>query len=228
MKKILIILPSRSCGNGREKNVQRFYENWLQTTEGESDLLVALDEDDEHFYPRIDGVIYEVNPRMRMIPTLNHIALKYKDQYEMIAFFGDDHIIKSKWETRFLNQNNFADGWAICYGNDLLQGHKLPTAVCLGSKYVQALGYMCPNFLIHLFADNFWLDLGVNLQKIEYYSDIIFEHYHPSAGKGNNDENYVESNSFYDSDGAKYAEYMNDGRFSLDIKKVQNAMDIQQ
>jgi len=57
-KEILIIVPSRSNGSRRENNVDRFIENWLQYTEGYSDLLISLDEDDEHYYPRRDGVMY--------------------------------------------------------------------------------------------------------------------------------------------------------------------------
>jgi hypothetical protein len=220
MKKILIIVPSRSVGNGRELNVKRFIDNWKTHTEGLSDLCIALDDDDEHFYPKESGVIYEINPRLRMIPTLNLVASKFCNQYEMIAFFGDDHIIKSKWESKFLNQNNFLDGWAICYGNDLLQGAKLPTAVCLSSNYIKTLGFMCPNFLIHLFADNFWLDLGNSLETLFYYNDIIFEHIHPEAGKTNSDPNYIESNSHFSVDQKRYEEYISSGSFNADIEKI--------
>ena len=56
-KKILIIVPSRSGNSKRYPNVDRFIENWKINTQGLSNLCIALDDDDEHKYPKRDGVI---------------------------------------------------------------------------------------------------------------------------------------------------------------------------
>ena len=219
-KEILIIVPSRSGNSMRYPNVDRFIENWKLNSEGFSDLCIALDDDDDHKYPRRDDVIYEVNPRIRMIPTLNQIATKYKDQYKYIAFFGDDHVIQSKWESEFIDFFKSNKDVGIAYGNDLLQGEQLPTAVCLTSNIIDALGYMVPTNLIHMYADNFWLDLGRQLNIIKYFNHVIFEHLHPDNGKAVRDSQYHESNSVFGIDQQRYAEYINSNKFNEDVLKV--------
>lgn len=223
-KKILIIVPSRSGNSKRYPNVDRFIENWKINTQGLSDLCIALDDDDEHKYPKRDGVIYEINPRIRMVPTLNQIAIKYKDEYKYIAFFGDDHVIKTKWESEFINFFDSKGGIGIAYGNDLLQGEKLPTAVCLTSNIVDALGYMAPKNLIHMYADNFWLSLGKRLNIIKYFNNVIFEHLHPDNGKALKDTQYDESNSVFFVDQQEYNKYINSSLFDMDTQKIKKLL----
>jgi hypothetical protein len=219
-KEILIIVPSRSGESVRYPNVDRFIQNWQLHSEGHSDLCIALDSDDDHQYPRRDGVIYEVNPRIRMIPTLNQIAMKYKDQYKYIAFFGDDHVIQSAWESKFISYFEENNQVGIAYGNDLLQGAKLPTAVCLTSNIVDKLEYMVPKNLIHMYADNFWLDLGRSLNIIKYFDEVIFEHIHPDNGKAVRDSQYIEANSVFSIDQQQYSYYVNSDKFNEDILKI--------
>ena len=219
-KEILIIVPSRSGNSVRYPNVDRFIENWKLNSEGQSDLCIALDDDDDHKYPRRADVIYEVNPRIRMIPTLNQIATKYKDQYKYIAFFGDDHVIQTPWETTFIEYFTENNGIGIAYGNDLLQGAKLPTAVCLTSNIVDKLGYMVPTNLIHMYADNFWLDLGHSLNIIKYFDDVIFEHIHPDNGKAVRDSQYADAASVAPYDQQQYQIYLNSIQRTNDINKI--------
>ena len=223
-KEILIIVPSRSGDSVRYPNVDRFIENWKLNSEGQSDLCIALDDDDDHKYPRRDGVIYEVNPRIRMIPTLNQIATKYKDQYKYIAFFGDDHIIQTPWETKFVEYFTENNGIGIAYGNDLLQGAKLPTAVCLTSNIVDKLGYMVPTNLIHMYADNFWLDLGHSLNIIKYFDEVIFEHIHPDNGKAVRDSQYADAASVAPYDQQQYQIYVNSIQRTADIEKIKELL----
>ena len=85
MNKVLIIVPSRS----RPEVSLEFYEEFSKNSEI-SDLMFGLDDDDVE-YPRIPGVLYEVNPRKGMNGTLNELAVKYADKYDYIGFLGDDH-----------------------------------------------------------------------------------------------------------------------------------------
>lgn len=221
-KEILIILPSRCGGSDRTKNVERFIENWKKFTEGFSDLCVAIDEDESEKYPRIEGVIYEVNPRMRMIPTLNHVANKYSNDYKAISFFGDDHLILSKWESIFLEKLDNMKGVGIFYGNDLFQGAKLPTAVFMSSNIVRELGYMVPNQQLHMFADNFWKELGDDLGILCYFDNIIFEHVHPDIGKIDSDSQYLEANSAFFYDQEKYNVYKCSDQWIIDREKIKS------
>lgn len=222
-KKILAIVPSRSQGNGREKNVDRFIDAWNEKTEGLSDIVIALDPDDEHYYTRRKEAIYFVNStRQRMIPTLNKCATSdFAKEYEMLAFFGDDHLIQTNWETEMYKANKDCGGYGIFYGNDLLQGEKLPTAVCLDNRIVTSLGYFAPPMLTHLFADNFWIDLGKELGTLRYFPNIIFEHIHPHIQKTEMDSMYLESNSFFQEDQNLYEEFCSNGEFQKAVKMIE-------
>jgi len=83
----------------------------------------------------------------------------------------------------------------VVYGNDLFQGANLPTAAFLNSSLVQALGYMAPPVLKHLYADNFWMGLGQRLGGLVYLDDVVIEHMHPIASKGTWDEGYTRVNA---------------------------------
>jgi len=217
--KILIILPSR-CGNAdRAINVERFIENWKSNTEGLSDICVAIDDDEHQKYTRHEGVIYDINPNLKLAPKLNLVSSKYKNEYKYIAFFGDDHIIKTKWEKEFIDYLD-SKTIAIAYGNDLFQSEKLPTAVCMTSNIIDTLGYMIPLNLTHMYVDNFWLDLGTELNIIKYFGNIIFEHIHPDAGKTHRDTQYQESNTFMTIDNHEYTIYINSIDKINDIKKL--------
>lgn len=219
-KDIIVIVPSRSNGTGREKNVERFIQHWMLFTEGHSDICISLDEDDEHYYDRYEGVIYTVNPNERLGPKMNTAASRFKDQYKCIAFFGDDHVIKTKWETEILEYFEDNGGVGIAYGNDLLQGERLPTAVCMTSNIINALGYMIPKTLLHMYADNFWFDIGRATNSIKYFPDIIWEHMHPDIGKAVRDAQYKYAADVVSHDLNAYSLYMNDGSFINDVNKI--------
>jgi len=221
-KEILIVVPSRSNGNNRENNVERFIQSWEETTEGHSDLLISLDDDDDHRYFRNQKVMYTIDPNVRFVPKLNRAALRFKDHYKAIAFFGDDHLIKTKWESQFLEYFNDNNGIGIAYGNDLLQYEKLPTAVCITTNIINKLGYMVPTQLQHMYADNFWLDLGKSTSIIKYFPHFIFEHLHPDNGKAIRDAQYNHAAAVVGSDQYEYQMYINNGQFQEDINKINN------
>jgi hypothetical protein len=218
-KDILILLPSRSNGNKREENVERFLESWKLHTEGFSDVCVLLDDDDEFRYKKHPEILYSINPNMRFVPKLNKAALKYKNQYKYIANFSDDFLIKNKWEKEFIEFFTNNSGVGIAYGNDLLQKDKLPTAVCMTSNIIDILGYMIPPQLQHMYADNFWKDLGFHSKILKYFPHIIFEHLHPDAGKANRDNQYKYAAEVAQIDRQKYTTYLNSD-FSKDVQKV--------
>jgi hypothetical protein len=220
--KILILLPSRSNGNRREENVDRFIQFWKTYTDGFSDLCVLLDYDDEHRYKRHDGVIYSINPNMRFVPKLNKAALTYKDSYKYIANFSDDFVIRTNWEKTFIEFFKSNSNVGIAYGNDLLQGELLPTAVCMTSNIIDRLGYMIPNFLKHMYADNFWIDIGRSTNTIKYYPEIVFEHLHPDNGKSIRDAQYEYAAIVANEDKTNYYNYLNSNSFLEDISKINN------
>ncbi len=154
-----------------------------------------MDDDDHESYPRIPGVLYDVNPRLGFVGTLNLLANKYKDRYAYLAFWGDDNRPRTPgWDRQLVEA--IADlPHGIAYGNDLNQGGVLPTAVLMNSSIVRILGYAVPPTFTHLYADNFWLELGRGLNSIRYLDQVVVEHLHYTVGKAEPDTVYLEANS---------------------------------
>jgi len=185
-----------------------------------ADLLVCVDDDDPELsnYGKI-GCNLHIAPRLRLGGTLNHIAVANMLAYDNLGFMGDDHLPKTEeWDTRV--QGALCNSM-IVYGNDLLQGANLPTAVFMRAEIVRALGYMVPPGMIHLYLDNFWKLLGESLGSIQYLPDVIIEHLHPSCGKADNDAQYQEVNApeLYSHDGALFSEYVQK-QLALDVAKI--------
>lgn len=215
--KILIIIPTRER-NDKHKEV---YDSVTQTSKY-VDVLFGLDEDDAHNYERIytSRAKYEVNPRIRMLPTLNLLANKYADKYEYIGFMGDDHRSRTRgWDTRMMQT---IGSLGIAYGDDLNQGEKMCTAVVMSSDIIKALGYMSPPELIHLYADIFWKELGEATGILSYIPSIIMEHMHYTVGKSQPDALYADVNSgeMFSKDGQAYARYKDSGEFAEAVEKV--------
>lgn len=186
----LVIIPARSRPEKARIAFELLKENSLI-----SDFMIGLDEDDAHNYPEFEGVIREVNPRLKMNGTLNLLSDKYKDQYKTITFMGDDHHVRTHGWDKVLYEPIEKRGYGYSYGNDLLAGKRLPTMVMASTNIVKILGFFSPKELIHLYMDNFWKTMGENLNAIDYFEDVIIEHMHFSAGKSELDAQYDEVNA---------------------------------
>lgn len=213
MKKLLTIIPTRDR-NDKHKELSELF---LKTAKI-SELLFGLDEDDEGNYDRIPNIMYDVNPRLRMNGTLNLLANKYCNEYEYICFMGDDHRPRTDgWDLKLLKSIENKK-YGIAYGNDLLKGKKLPTAVLMDSRIIRNLGFMAPPILIHLCLDGFWKDFGNALGTLTYSDDIIIEHMHHTRGKSEKDAIYSEVKSVKNIDYENYRKYK-ETEFEADLRK---------
>lgn len=229
MTSMLVIVPSR----GRPQNIERLLNGFTNTSTGrDTALLIAVDEDDPELegYKKLpeenaafDGAgfaLLTVGPRLRLGGTLNSLAPKFVEHYDIIGFMGDDHLPQTiGWDERIAEA--MVSG-GVVYGNDLFQGPNLPTAVFFDSRVIETLGYFVPTGLVHLFFDNVWKDWGEHTGKLRYLPDVIIEHIHPHAGKGEMDARYEEVNSpeMWGPDEARYNEYKASGEFAADIEKL--------
>ena len=216
----LVILPTRSRPDSAERCI-----NALKEHSTISDFVIAIDDDQSDLYPRLEGVTYEVNPRLRMNGTLNLVANKYVDKYETIFFLGDDHLVQTPAWDQYLSGAIEQKGYGLAYGNDLLQGVKLATAVMMSTNIIKPVGYMAPPKLVHLFMDNYWMSLGKRLGTLWYFDQVIIEHLHPVAGKVAWDAQYMEANSTEVSNGDRdeFLRYVKED-FDTEFKKIQDAL----
>lgn len=212
----LLIVPTRNRPDSALELLQEFKKTAVM-----SDIVFGLDDDDVSEYPEEVLEHAERNPRLRMGGTLNLLARKYADQYDYLSFMGDDHRPRTQsWDLRLANMIDTGPG--IAYGNDLLQGANLPTAVMMSAEIVEAIGYMVPPVLVHMYMDNFWKELGTALGALTYRDDVIIEHMHYLAGKSQIDAGYKEVNhqSVYEKDAEAFHKYIAE-TFLSDIAKIQ-------
>ena len=220
MNSNLVILPTRSRPDSAERCINALKEHSVM-----SDFVIAIDDDQADLYPRLDGVTYEVNPRLRMNGTLNLVANKYADKYETIFFLGDDHLVQTPNWDEYLSKAIAHKGYGLAYGNDLLQKQNLATAVMMSTNIIRAVGYMAPPKLVHLYMDNYWMILGQRLGTLWYFDNVIIEHLHPVAGKTSWDEQYREANSdeVANKDRMELHRYMEED-FATELEKITTAL----
>jgi len=192
MSEMTILVPSR----GRPENIIRLMDAWSATTTQDTRLLVLVDDDDSKLddYLSIPNIDIRVGPRIRIGGTLNVVAPEMALTSRNIGFMGDDHLPRTKgWDETFINElDRIKVG--VVYGNDLAHGAGLATSVTMTSNIVNTLGYICVPGSIHLFLDNFWMELGRGTN-ITYFDNVIIEHIHPNFQKALSDNTYTEANS---------------------------------
>ena len=203
MSRLLLIVPSRKRPQSCDELLTAFDE-----TAEDADILFGLDDDDKSEYSARVLERSSINPRLRMGGTLNLLATQNADKYEFLSFMGDDHRPRTNGWDRMLCEA-IGERPGVSYGDDLLQGANLPTAVTMSAEIVRRIGYMVPPVLVHMYMDNFWRDFGVKIGNLQYQPDVVIEHMHYLAGKAVNDLQYQEVNAahVYEKDRLAYEDY---------------------
>jgi hypothetical protein len=140
---------------------------------------------------------------------------------------GDDHLPKTLQWDHFLSESIKSKGYGLAYGNDLFQSKNLATAVMMSTNIIKSFGFMAPPKLIHLFMDNFWMLLGLDLNAIWYFDDVIIEHLHFLNNKSKPDAGYLEVNSLdvSNTDRVEFQRYINE-EYQADLIKFKESVGI--
>jgi hypothetical protein len=216
----LVIVPTRS----RPDNAERFAKHFFETSKI-SDLVFGIDDDQIDLYPKIDDVIYDINPNMKLVPKLNLLANKYKDKYETITFLGDDHLLITDGWDQSLYIPIKQTGYGFSFANDLLFKESLPTCVMASTNIIKSLGYMTPPILWHMYIDNFWKMLGSRLNAIFYFPEVYWENLTYQNGKAKMDDSYRETSTYLERDKFAFHEYLADD-FQNDLQKIKKDLKI--
>lgn len=232
MSDLLVIVPSR----GRPEEADALVHAWLDTSTADTRLRFVVDDDDVRLpeYERLTeawphDVDVAVYPRteQRMAGALNAAAAFAAHDHRHLGFMGDDHRPRTRGWDEMIVQALDKQDHGVVYGNDLFQGPNLPTAVFLDARIVRALGRMVPPTQKHLYLDNYWRDLGIALGSLTYLSNVVIEHLHPAAGKGEWSEGHKEVNdgAMYEHDEREYRWFVRSGRLSEDVSKIREYAD---
>jgi hypothetical protein len=221
---LVYLVPTR----GRPQGALHLTEAWRSTGTGCAALVLVVDDDDPELdrYRDIGWPHLIVGPRLRLGGTLNWLAPRAAELgAQAVGFMGDDHRPRSLgWDTALLGALR-ASGPGVAYGNDLFQAGRLPTAVAISGEIVEALGFYVPPGMVHLYLDDWWRHLGEALGALTYLPDVVIEHLHPAAGKGQWDPGYLEVNSTdaYQADHQRWQAYLH-GRWPDDLARLHKVL----
>lgn len=194
-------------------------------------LVFVVDEDDpllDKYLEVLPAHNVEINETLgSMNAALNASATLHASIgiYDHLGFIGDDHRFRTPgWDEKMVKGLESAGG-GFAYGNDLYQGQNLPTHILMNTSIVGALGWMGLPGARHLWLDDTWKELGLGVDRLFYFPDVIVEHVHAFAGKAPMDEGYerVNSREMIDHDRAVFEDWKVNRRAS-DIEIVRNAL----
>lgn len=187
--KNLIVMPSR----GRPVQAKAAAEAALALS-STSELVIVADIDDPCEYKGQGAYELLRIPRVGLTGTLNEISWARAEQFETITFLADDNIVRTQGWDEILLDPILSHGLGISYGDDLNPNVSLPTSVMMSSNIIMALGHMAPRGFKHMFIDNYWHDLGLELDCLFYNPAVVIEHMHFSLGKSSVDQTYRTTN----------------------------------
>lgn len=229
---LVVIVPTRE----RPHSVALLSEAFADTCTEETWLLWCVDEclqvgeyEDQilrarRLYPQQRML---TNPPMSYVAAMNFHANKLlqvasRTPLFALAMLSDDHRPETVgWDQRYLAALREL-GTGIVYGDDGHQGATLPTQMAITTDIIDALGYVAPPVLEHMYCDNYWKDLGEGAHCLRYLPDVKVTHYHPGAGKGVWDDSYRRTNAAekYAQDKVAYDAFRDSGQLAYDITTV--------
>lgn len=203
MRDLLIITPTR----GRLAGAQRLVDAVAATCTSVTDLVLAVDDDDDSYKNLTGNFAIIRGPRDTCAGWTNKIAREQAAGYRAVASIGDDHEpITHGWDTLLLNAIDDMGGTGIAYGNDTQHGEDVPTAAVISTDIVQKLGWVFEPTMTHFYADLVWKEIAWACC-LKYLPDVIIKHYNPNYGTAPMDDTYTEARMSYDDDGRAYAEW---------------------
>jgi hypothetical protein len=220
----LVIVPSRS----RPDRAQTCLEQ-LKKVSHISDFLLVINEDQRDLYPDIDGVKKFIVPAhygTNSVPKFQALVdQKLYQGYFTISGVDDDTFVTTDGWDLLLSLPLKAKGYGVSWGNDTIQNGRVPTKFTVTTNIIDALGFILPKGLIHLYGDDFLARLGKELNSAHYAPNVMMEHHHWLNKKAEMDETYMQSASqeTWDHDTKVFDEYMT-GTFHEDLHRVKEAL----
>lgn len=196
MIELTVVVPSR----GRPRAVAELAEAFYETCVARTQLVVAVDNDDPELRGYIDAqrelenFELSIGEPNRIGPILNQVVPLFAASSDNVGFMGDDHRPRTRgWDAAYVTALAHM-GTGVVYGDDLIMGPQIPTQVAMTSNIVLATGHFVPDGMKHLWLDNAWKAIG-EATSLRYLPQVVVEHMHPIAGKGEWDESYRANNT---------------------------------
>jgi hypothetical protein len=205
MPDLAILVPTR----GRPGNLERLVAAIQRNSTTNVKIYGGLDVDD----PTLDEYVKSApltaaveqgllelrcGERATLVQWTNGLAawaLRVDPGIKFLASLGDDHVpCTPAWDMNLMMAIMAMPGPGYAFGNDLLQGDRLPTAWVQSVEVYETLGWVMHPSLRHLYVDNVVSVIGTESGRLAYRPGVVIEHLHPLAGKATWDESYKSSN----------------------------------
>lgn len=177
---MLVIIPTR----GRPAQLQRFLEAFAATRRADTDLLVALDDDDRQAYDGValpEGAWVASAPRAWLGPKVNRYAVPAAWRYPVIGMLADDVVPENiGWDRLILDA---LETPGVAWPHDGRRSD-IPEHPFISSAIVQALGWFYEPSLCHYWTDNVWADLGLLAGCLRPVAEAAVRHLHYAAAPG--------------------------------------------
>lgn len=219
--KLLAISPTRQ----RPQQCKRMYESFKETSV-QSDIIFCADLDDPTLKEYEDCLkdsftLIHIWERRTTTELYNQVFKDYPD-YEFYCETADDYVFRTPgWDEKLCQKGK------ICYGNDLLAGASMPTCPVIDGDIVRALGWLQMPTLQHLYPDNVWKTIGMRLGILQYFPEVIIEHFHWMNHKSEVDDVYKKSNSaeMYKKDAEAFEQWKRESLES-DLQKIRAKLEM--
>lgn len=226
---ITVVIPSRGRPDRAHEAVEAAADlAALPSTE----VVLAVDRDD----PLIDRytklrwgrarvmlTVLEPAASGNLVRATNAVSVPLAaDQPDsIIGNLGDDHMCRTPgWDVLVAEA---LEQPGIAYGDDLLQGERLPTAPFISARVVNALGWYALPSCHHMYIDDAWKALGNEAGILRFVPELVIEHVHPATGQVPSDAGYARADAEMSHDMAAYYEWRNTA-FYKDVTNVRRAL----
>lgn len=225
---LTVLCPTRTRPVAAGKTYESFRSS--KTLE-DTELLFIVDDDDptlKHYQERKLPLIVVKNRIGWMVDALNqgfeHCERRTAKPV-IYGFVGDDNRFESAgWDMHIAGAIN--DGATVVYCNDRIRSD-LPTSWFVDARIPRELGWFGPPNQKHLFMDNAWKQIGLNLGGYKWLEQVYIPHLHPSGEVVDWTPDYLRVNSDerFREDGQALQDWI-DGSFPDDMERVRERLGI--
>lgn len=230
---VVVVIPSR----GRPERARAAVEAIRHTAALVStSVILAVDRDDPRWADYAALAFADYGPEVALVSlgpdetgdlvrATNTVSMRVarNDPDAIIGNLGDDHLAMTPGWDRLIEAALAEPG--IAYGDDRLQGPRVPTAPFISARIVLALGWYALPSCRHLYIDDAWKALGLALGRLRYVPEVVISHEHPATGRVAWDDGYERANNAaaVEADHAAFDRWRNT-TFHDDVTNVRRAL----
>jgi len=197
------------CTRARPHFLLEFIECWYNT-KASYPVTILIDDDDPRIdeykaikYPKNWTVLYNESAKP-VIKVKNW--LKDNMHHDFYGCLADDLRPRTvDWDKKLVlvAKNN-----QITYPNDTIKSEKLCTHPVIGGDLIRATGWILNTELIHFYADDVWMHIGTQTDRLHYLGDVICQHLHHTVGTREQDETSTNLDKHFAADYQSYSRWV--------------------